>query len=123
MKNFKNELIRFFMVGVAVVATDAIIYYFLLFFWQPWLAKAAAFICGTTVAYLLNKFWTFKKPGYSHKELIKFITLYMTSIIINVGLNALILSFGSSFFIAYIITTGITASLNFIGQKVFIFSH
>lgn len=123
MENIKNELGRFLIVGIVVVATDATIYYFLLFFCQPWLAKTIAFICGTIVAYLANKFWTFKKQGYSHKEFAKFVLLYMTTIIINVGANALILSFDNSFFVAYIIATGISASLNFIGQKAFIFNY
>lgn len=123
MENIKNELGRFLTVGIFVVAADATIYYSLLFFWQPWSAKTAAFICGTIVAYLANKFWTFKKPGYCRKEFVKFFLLYMATIIINVGANDAILSFNNSFFVAYIIATGISASLNFIGQKTFIFNY
>ncbi len=122
MENLKNELGRFLIVGIAVVAADAIIYSSLLFFLRPWLSKAIAFICGTTVAYLANKFWTFRKPEHSHQELMKFVFLYLITIIVNVGANTLVLSFNNSFFVAYIMATGVSASLNFIGQKFFIFN-
>ncbi|MEK7658104.1 MAG: GtrA family protein [Patescibacteria group bacterium] len=122
MNNFKKEISRFLIVGIFIVAADAAVYYSSLFFLEPWLAKAFAFICGTIVAYVANKFWTFKKPGYSKKELIKFIILYMVAIVVNVAMNSLVLSLSNSFVFSYVVATGASASLNFIGQKRFVFN-
>ena len=118
----KKEIARFFIAGLIVLLTDALIYSLFLFWLAPSFAKAIAFACGTIVAYFINKFWTFEKNSYSHKELAKFIFLYMATMIANVGINALFLLFAYNLFIAYIMATGISASLNFIGQKFFVFN-
>lgn len=121
MRNIKGELGRFFVSGCVAVITDAVIYYALLPFLAPWLSKSISFIAGATFAYFINKFWTFKKTGFSHKEVIKFIFVYGTTLFVNVGINSSILFLFNSYFFAYIIATGISASLNFVGQKIFVF--
>lgn len=122
MEKFKKELGRFLVAGIVVLITDAIIYFALLSFLAPWASKAIAFVFGTTAAYLINKFWTFKKLGYFHKEIIKFAFLYVLTMAVNVGINSLVLFFSNSLFFSYIAATGASASLNFIGQKFFVFN-
>lgn len=123
MEKTKKEIGRFLIAGIIVLVVDASFYYLLLFFLQPSLSKAIAFICGTTAAYLLNKFWTFKKSGYCHKEIIKFIILYLGTMSVNVGINSLFLSYSNNFPLSYVIATAITASINYLGQKFIVFKN
>lgn len=123
MEALKKELPRFLIAGFLVVIVDATIYYFLLFFLPPLFSKLIAFITGTTVAYLMNKFWTFKKSGFFHEEIIKFIFLYILAMIINVGINSLTIFISHSLIFAYFLATGTSASFNFIGQKFFVFKR
>ncbi len=123
MEKIKGEIGKFFIAGLIVVAVDALIYYFLLFILSPLFSKAIAFIFGTITAYLLNKFWTFKKLGYSRVEIIKFISLYALAMVINVGINSLILFILNSLSIAYLLATATSASFNFVGQKFFVFKR
>lgn len=123
MNNIKKELPRFLVAGFLVVAIDATVYYFLLFLLPPSLSKSIAFVVGAIAAYLINKFWTFKKSGFSHGEIIKFVFLYILAMAINVGINSLAIFLFNSLIFAYLLATGTSASFNFIGQKFFVFKE
>lgn len=121
--DIKGEIGKFFIAGLVVVAVDALAYYFLLFLLPPSFSKLIAFIFGTITAYLLNKFWTFKKIGYSRAEIVRFVFLYTLAMIINVGINSLVLSIFNSLVFAYFLATATSASFNFVGQKFFVFKR
>lgn len=121
MDKIKGEIGKFFIAGLVVVAVDAAVYYFLLFLLPTPLSKLIAFVFGTITAYFLNKFWTFKKLERSHTEIIKFISLYVLAMAINVGINSLVLLTFNSLIFAYFLATAISASFNFVGQKFLVF--
>lgn len=121
MHKTRGELIKFFIVGLFVLAVDASTYSLFLLRFSPSLSKGLAFICGTTAAYLLNKSWTFGKKGYSTHEAAKFILLYAAALGVNVGVNAAGLYVSSSLLVAYVLATAVSATFNFLGQKFFVF--
>lgn len=125
-----GELKRFLVSGGSAVACDTTVYFLILPWVQPSLAKAISFISGTIVAYLLNKFWTFKKPKRSHIEVLKFIGLYISTLGANVAVNRLTLDHAAAVVpfvkpfetqFAFLAATGTSTVLNYLGQKFWVF--
>ena len=122
MSKIKKELKRFLVAGVSSVATDLATYYFLLNILSYSYAKSISFILGTSVAYIINKYWTFEKKERCYKEIGKFIVLYSSTLIANVSFNQLTLFFyPQSILFAFLVATGVSTILNFVGQKWWVF--
>ena len=122
MSEAKKELARFIIAGCSAVATDTLVYFIFLNFLSPSPSKAISFIAGTIVAFLINKYWTFKQPKHSWKEIIKFSILYATTLGVNVSVNHLTLFIlPGALIIAFLAATGTSTVLNFIGQKWWVF--
>lgn len=121
---FKRQLFRFIIVGCSAVITDLLCYFALLTILPPAVAKTISFIAGTGVAFIFNKYWTFEKKERSHIEVIRFIILYSTTLITNVSINELFLYFFPALtLLAFFLATGTSTTLNFIGQKWWVFKQ
>ncbi|MCB9262363.1 MAG: GtrA family protein [Flavobacteriales bacterium] len=106
--------------------------------------KGLGFIAGTFVTYNINKYWTWRQTDKNKKRLANFFMLYLISFVVNIGINAWGLSFFKDneiallwtsfngevhkFFpfktdrlFAFILATGVTSVVNFVGQKLWIF--
>ena len=122
-KESKKQIIRFICSGILAVLTDLLVYYLLINFISYSLAKGIAFLSGTAVAYLLNKYWTFKQPVFSTTQLIKFLALYLFSLVINVAINNYTLKEFKITILAFLIATGTSTIINFVGQKFWVFKN
>lgn len=122
------ELLIFAFVGSLTVVLDFVIYRGLVLTMpvDVVFAKAVGFLSGTIFAYFANRFWTFGQRQSSNEQLWRFILLYMITCGINVLVNtaALFILDTVSFAVpvAFILATGISATLNFVGMKFFIFN-
>ena len=121
MSKIKKEFYRFLVAGFSAVGADFMAYYFLLNFLSIDLAKVLSFIVGTVLAFLMNKYWTFEKYERSYNEIWKFVLLYTTSLFANVMINRLVIDLTQIVFFAFLMATGISAFINFIGQKFWVF--
>ena len=121
MNKIKREIKRFLIAGFSAVGTDLFSYYILLNFLSYNIAKAISFVLGTIVAFILNKYWTFEKKEKSYSEIIKFSSLYTTTLGANILTNIMVLNIYHMTFLAFLIATGVSALLNFIGQKWWVF--
>ena len=121
MSKIKKELKRFLVAGLSAVGTDLITYYILLNFLSHDFAKAISFLLGTIVAFVINKYWTFEKHEKSYKEIIKFGVLYSITLGANVMTNNVVLEYTNVVFLAFLVATGVSTILNFIGQKFWVF--
>jgi putative flippase GtrA len=128
-KNIKllhNQVGRFLVVGITTVLIDFVIYILLLFFdFETDLSKAASFSGGAIFAYFANRGYTFKSQRKGLLSFALFSTLYILTLGVNVSMNELILSvFGKTqlfIIFAFIVATGLSAAINYIGMKYIIF--
>ena len=135
----KKQINRFILVGIGAVLIDFLTYKIFLVFLTFSFAKTLSFMCGACFAYVANKFFTFEKREYCKKEIRKFVTLYLATLVANVMVNKLslvilftfqkwlmleIFSEAKSVFLAFLAATSTSTILNFIGQKFWVFkSH
>lgn len=83
----KRELYRFVIAGCCAVSTDCLFYYLLSQFLNLSISKGISFLIGTIVAYLINKYYTFEQKRKSKLEILKFIGLYISTLIANISVN------------------------------------
>ena len=123
----KRELAIFLIVGVSTVIVDFISYRGLIGFqvMEVDMAKAAGFLVGTLFAFFANRFWTFGHNPHVPGSVWRFSALYASTLGANVLTNALVLKLLADMAIAiqlaFLLATGVSACLNFLGMKLFVF--
>lgn len=123
----KRELGIFLMVGALTVLLDFTSYRGLLLLGITGidLAKAIGFLTGTLFAYFANRFWTFGHTVHKRGSAWRFAVLYTSTLGTNVLINALALKLLADtrgvIPLAFLLATGVSASLNFLGMKFFVF--
>lgn len=123
----KGELTIFLVIGTLTVLIDFSTYRGLveLGVISVDFAKGISFLVGTTFAYFANRMWTFGHNNHAPGSAWRFILLYAATLGANVGVNALMLHiFAKAAFavqLAFLVATGISAVLNFLGMKWFVF--
>jgi putative flippase GtrA len=123
----KRELAIFLIVGASTVLVDFVSYRGLIEFqvMEVDLAKAAGFLLGTLFAYFANRFWTFGRKPHVPGSAWRFLALYGSTLAANVLINALALKLladvAAAFQLAFLLATGVSACLNFLGMKFFVF--
>jgi putative flippase GtrA len=130
----KRELLIFLIVGLLTVAIDFVIYRTLIYLGLDCvnIAKGMGFIGGTIFAYFANRFWTFKEPGPRSGSVARFAIVYLLSLCANIVVNyfsILMLAHLNSgiakqqaLLLAFLLATGLSATLNFLGMKFFVFT-
>jgi len=120
----------FLVVGALTVAVDFGLYQLLLISLNERsvpVAKAGGFIGGTVFAYLVNKAWTFNQHTHAPGSAARFAGLYASTLLANVIVNTVVLELvGGSFLgrqVAFLLATAVSATLNFLGMKHFVFTH
>ncbi len=102
----------------------------LFFGYNVYVARTIGFIVGTTVAYVINRRWTFGAEK-SWKNAGQVAILYSITYFVNIGLQALCqhiglnlgLSAGVAIAVAYVIAQGTATVINFFVQRLFIFKR
>ena len=123
----KRELVIFLIVGASTVLVDFMTYRGLIEFqvMEVDMAKATGFLVGTLLAYFANRFWTFGHKSHIPGSAWRFSALYASTLGANVLINALALKLLSdtavAFQLAFLLATGVSACLNFLGMKIFVF--
>lgn len=116
------EGLRFIIVGILSVFTDMGFYYlFTTNGFQVNLSKLISFVLGAILGFIMNKSWTFRSKGNTHKEILMFAVLYFISLNANVFSNKWILDSYHLKLLAFIVATGISTIINYLGQKFIVF--
>lgn len=122
----RKEVGLFAVIGSLTVCVDLLFYQlFLLSGIGYVLAKGTGFICGTIFAYFANRYWTFSHVTQRSSSLPRFAMLYGATLLVNVLINQAALQFlghtGAIVGLAFLAATAISALLNFMGMKYFVF--
>jgi putative flippase GtrA len=121
-----TQAVRFLLTGGLSAIVDFGLYVLLyrVVGMQPDLAKTVGWVAGTTTAYLLNRRWTFQAPP-SRARLAAVWALYITTFVIQVGLNHLFLRVfdysPTGVVVAFVIAQGTATIINFVVQRTVIF--
>ena len=122
----RREAAIFLVVGSTTVVVDFCAYQILLRMDLPvdW-AKGIGFVVGMVFAYVANKIWTFGHVQPARASLLRFIALYVATLVLNVVANHVVLALlaGSTGAVplAFLVATGASAVTNFVGMKFFVF--
>ena len=123
----KRELAIFLVVGASTVVVDFVSYRGLsrLEVMSVDMAKATGFLVGTLFAYFANRFWTFGHKQHVLGSAWRFAVLYANTLGANVLINSLAIKLFTNatapIQLAFLLATGVSACLNFIGMKLFVF--
>tara|TARA_B100000131_G_C17946741_1_gene544710 strand:- start:372 stop:746 length:375 start_codon:yes stop_codon:yes gene_type:complete len=120
-----KQIIYFLIIGSTGVLIDYLVYLFLLSFVPINISKILGFISGAAFNFFMNRKLTFAVSDFLATRLIKFSFLYAFTLFLNVSVNQLSLELLSSnnykIHIAFILATGTSTAVNFIGQKFWVF--
>lgn len=123
MSNTNQQLSRFLVTGLMAVGTDFISYMILSNFLAIAVAKGSSFILGSSVAFFVNKRWTFEDNSDTRAALVHFSILYFCTFFANVGVNHITLAWLPGMkLIAFLAATGTSTVLNFLGMKFLVFT-
>lgn len=122
----KREALIFLIVGTLTVGIDFLCYTLLLGVGVQYaLAKAVGFIVGTVFAYFANRSWTFGHRQHAPGSVFRFAMLYMLTLGGNVLINHFVLLIAGerdwAVRLAFLAATGVSAALNFLGMRFFVF--
>ena len=117
------EVYKFIFIGILIVSIDALFYYLLTFLdlTSFQVSKRISFVIGAIFAFVLNRNYVFFYNKRNLSQFFYFIGLYFTSFIINTLTHDYIFMISNIPLISFLIATLISATLNFIGMKFFIF--
>jgi putative flippase GtrA len=123
----QRELGIFLVIGLLTVLIDYLFYRAIS--WTGAVgsdaAKGMGFLAGTVFAYFANRHWTFghAQPGRGSPG--RFALLYLATLGANVAVNEVLLrspgGMGAALQLAFLVATGTSATLNFLGMKWFVF--
>lgn len=125
----RRQLLFFIAIGSLTVLFDFLIYRGILWagVMELDVAKAMGFVSGSVFAYFMNRVFTFGEMEYTPGSALRFIILYGVTLAANVILNSVILVLlGKAEWVmqlAFFMATGVSAVLNFIGMKWFVFTR
>ena len=120
---FKDEKIRFLVVGVANTAVGYGTYAAVVFFNGHYLlANIISTIVGVTCSYFLNKYYTFKQYRKSLAEACRFISVYTVSFVLsNIILYILVSCLDVSPYIAGMVNLVFVTLISWFGHRYFSF--
>jgi|GEM_PF-460244 len=123
-KSLRQQIVRFVVTGFSGLFTDVSVYRMLVKFGAhvtP--AKALGCTAGTVLVFFINRAWTFANKQTSFAQVLRFVLLYGSSIVLNTALNTLGLKIvPQPWQLAFVFATGVTTVVNFLGSKFFVFN-
>ena len=122
---FLKQLLRFLVVGGSSVAVDLICYAILLNHMDRIAAKGLAYLAGVLFGFAGNKFWTFESQRRSYSEPAIYFLLYLSTMVLNIAVNSWFFhnlqnwnrAEDASQLLAFLVATGVTTVVNFLGLK------
>lgn len=124
MKKDKLEyqILVFLLIGGLATTIDFVIYNYLFTFFSINISKLISMLSSSLFSYFTNKIFTFNKgKNYNQKYLIKFYIVFLLNLLTNIFVNYYVYKLTSVKLLAFILATLLGMTVNFIGQKFFVF--
>jgi putative flippase GtrA len=120
----RARLLRFFIVGVASVATNTGALYVLhgrLGVALP-VAAALSFAISFVINFGLNRIWTFEAEGAMFGHFWRYLSLVLVNLGLNAGLVTALTWAGLPYLVSQIVTTGALSMMNFLISRRWVFT-
>ena len=123
----RKDLVLFLIIGFLTVLVDYLTYRTVVVtgLFETYQAKVIGFVTGTIFSYVANRSFTFGAQTHARGSGKRFTILYALTLLINISVNALMLrvlcKLQNPVWGAFLIATGLSAAINFIGMKHFVF--
>lgn len=118
----QNKILRFLLVGGCSTAIDFVVYMLLFNLISINFAKAISMLIASIFSYIGNKLFTFKDNNKTNVYyLIKFYIVFFLNFLTNVMINNITFAVTQKKVIAFVIATFAGMSVNYLGQKFFVF--
>lgn len=119
-----HQTIRFGIVGVINTVVGYGVYFLMLRLKVVYvIALLISHIVGVTNSYFWNKYFTFKSHRKSLKELVRFLSVYAVTFVVNLGiLMVMVEKIKMSKEIAQVVALFIVTAISFFGHKFWSFS-
>ena len=123
-KKLYKQFLSYSSIGFVSLVIDAAVYIVLseILLISKSLSKIISFIIASVNSFFGNKIFTFKVKSFSFNEPIKFILLYLFSLIANSLTHDYFLKIFDKF-MPFIISTLVSVIINFMGQKLWVFKN
>ena len=124
MKKDKLEyqILVFLFIGGLATTIDFVIYNYLFTFFSINISKLISMLSSSLFSYFTNKIFTFNKgKNYNQKYLIKFYIIFLLNLLTNIFVNYYVYKLTSVKLLAFILATLFGMTVNFIGQKFYVF--
>jgi len=119
---FHKRIMRFILVGCCSTGIDFVIYMIISTKLTIALSKSISLITSSVFSYFINKLYTFNNTNKTNINcLVRFYIIFIANFCINLGVNYIIY-YGTGYkLIAYIVATISGMTINYMGQKFFVF--
>lgn len=131
MKNGRKKLLscipdefkKFLVTGAAATSLDYILYSVLCVYFHVAVSKLAAMLAACSFSFTVNRKWTFlDETRLTVHKIFRYMLVQSLNIFVNVSINSIALWLTQKRFLSYIIATGSAMAVNFLCQKLFVFS-
>lgn len=118
----KIQILKFIISGLlcALIAYIIFIILFNIIHIYYLMSSIISLFLGTIVSYILNTYWTFSNKT-TYVNIVKYFILYTITTIISVIFLKIVVNFGINVNIGQVFAIGISATLNFISLKLFVY--
>ena len=117
-----NEIIRFLFVGGCSTGIDFFLYMVISLKYSISLSKGISMLVSSVFSYVLNKKFTFvDKEELNMRQVIKFYVVFGMNFWTNLSVNYLIYCYTGYKLIAFVFATLCGMTVNYLGQKYFVF--
>lgn len=139
-----KQITKFLISGILAVMVDFLVYFTISQFLEINISKGIGFCSGMVVTYNLNKYWTWRQKDKNNKRLLLFSGLYLIAMFVNIFVNQYafnqipntetvfsirdtsknlidFFAIKNNKVFAFVIATGVSATITFLGQKFWLF--
>ena len=116
---FEDKKVRFLFVGVLNTIFGYAVYALFIYLKMHYfLAQLLSSIVAIAHSYLWNKYFTFRSPGRSASEIIRFVSVYAVSYLLNMGILFVSIEFFKwNAYFAGFICLFVTTVISYVGHK------